>query len=120
MIFNIYIRGNVEQTFSNEENFWFNSIDLAYWNHHKMLHNYVVNNFMNGVDALDIAIELSKENIQELIDNVEKGNLPYIEEHPSFLHQSIADDNTLEKLKSIITWIEENDNGKIYYMANWG
>jgi len=53
-------------------------VELGYWRKHSHLHGYIVQTFAEGVDECQ-DIELSKDNLQKLIEAVEKGALPATE-----------------------------------------
>jgi hypothetical protein len=49
--------------------------ELAYWRKHRDLHGYIIRNFADGVDECQ-PIPLSKDNIENIIDAVEKTTCP--------------------------------------------
>lgn len=53
-------------------------VELGYWRKHPDLHGFIVQNFADGVDQCQ-EIELSVEQLQEILEANEKDRLPHTE-----------------------------------------
>lgn len=95
--------------------------ELGYWRKHPNLHGYIVNKFADEVDECQ-RISLSKEMLLQVLEVVEKDELPSTSGF--FFGVSSAEDKpvTIRILKQAIEWLEsapENSYRDVYYQASW-
>jgi len=96
-------------------------LELGYWRKHPNLHGYIVQEFAGGVDECQ-EIELSEENMEQIIGAIEDKNLP--ETSGFFFGQSSDSDdqNSVEQLEAAIKWLRTDEKGifrSVSYRASW-
>lgn len=98
-------------------------VELGYWRKHPNLHGYIVNTFASGKDECQ-QIDLSKENLENIITAVNEKRLPHTEGF--FFGQSYNNEEEREKDIKIILgalkWLEPSGDKsyrRIYYQASW-
>lgn len=86
-------------------------VELGYWRKHPNLHGYIVKQFADGVDECQ-EIELSSENIRNIIAAIEEKRLPHTEGF--FFGQSGGDEanRDIEIFEHALEWLEYNKQEK--------
>lgn len=99
------------------------TFELGYWRKHPNLHGYIVNAFANGKDDCQ-KIDLSEEHLLEIIEAVEKKELPHTEGF--FFGQSNGHEGEraqdLIALHAALDWLRTEEPGvirNVYYRASW-
>lgn len=98
-------------------------LQLAYWRKHPNLHGYIVNTFANGIDKCQ-QIDLSKENILQIIDAIKNHRLPptkgfFFGKSDCTDQETITD---LENFEKALVWLDSSEPGvwkSINYHASW-
>lgn len=98
-------------------------LELGYWRKHSNLHGYIVHNFAEGVDECQ-PIDLSNDNIREIIDAIKNANLPHTEGF--FFGESAMTaeekEDDIKILSEALEWAEDKQDGvskSIVYQASW-
>jgi len=104
-------------------------LELGYWRKHPNLHGYIVEHFADGKDECQ-EINITEENIQELIDAVKNRLLP--ETTGFFFGKSAQNDleikeemkTDLKILNDALQWLVDEKNisceiRSIVYQASW-
>lgn len=90
-------------------------VELGYWRKHPNLHGYIVNTFADGVDNCQ-EIELSADNLRQIIAAVKADDLPHTEGF--FFGSSLGDkqefDDTLKQLTKALDWLQAGDDWPIH------
>lgn len=94
------------------------AVELAYWRKHPDLHGYIVNTFADGVDECQ-KIDLTADNIENIIEAVNKNNLPETKGFFFGTSSRDRDAETIKLLTEVSVWLEKNPEGKIFYNASW-
>lgn len=99
------------------------TLDIGYWRKHPNLHGFIVEKFAGGEDECQ-EIELSRENVLEIIEAVKSKNLP--DTTGFFFGTSTGCDDEISRDVSILTkaleWLtisEENVWRYLVYQASW-
>lgn len=92
--------------------------EIGYWRKHPNLHGYIVKHYAGGVDECQ-RIELTADDIQDILIAVEEGSLP--ETSGFFFGKSYGDetDRDVSILESTLKRMRNNPNYKVYYQASW-
>lgn len=96
-------------------------LDLGYWRKHPNLHGYIVNTFAKGVDECQ-RIELSKEDIENIVEAIESNELPHTDGFFFGASDGTERERDLEILNNALKWLsikEDNTIRSIYYQASW-
>ncbi len=95
--------------------------ELGYWRKHPDLHGYIVETFADGKDECQ-EIELSKEDISQILNASENGKLPHTEGFFFGATQPEDKTETRKILTNALKWLKTKENGiakSIYYQASW-
>lgn len=98
-------------------------LELGYWRKHPNLHGFIVNQFAGGIDECQ-DIELSKENILEIINAIKSGSLPHTEGF-FFGNSSNSQEQATEDVavfEKALKWLDSEENGiwkSVIYSASW-
>ena len=95
--------------------------ELGYWRKHPNLHGYIVETFAGGVDECQ-RIDLSAENLQQILDAVKKNVLPHTDGFFFGGSDSADYQDTIGQLGKAVEWLnaEEKDIWRsVNYQASW-
>lgn len=96
--------------------------ELGYWRKHPNLHGYIVNTFAEGLDECQ-NIDLSKEDMQQIIEAIRKRELPHTSGF--FFGESEDSDEQIAHdvaiFETAIEWLEEKTDAwrSVNYRASW-
>ncbi len=96
-------------------------IDLGYWRKHPNLHGYIVQTFAGGEDECQ-EIDLSAENIREILAAIEADELPETTGFFFGATDGTEKDEDLRIFREALAWLEAKDDEawrSIYYQASW-
>jgi len=96
-------------------------LELGYWRKHPDLHGYIIQEFAEGIDECQ-EIELSKENMEQIIKAIEDKNLPTTEGFFFGNSSSSDDQHSIEQLEGAIKWLGTNEKDifrSVSYRASW-
>ena len=94
---------------------------LGYWRKHPNLHGYIVQEFADGEDNCQ-PIELSPEQISQIIKAIESGQLPITTGF--FFGESDGSEQPLDLVffREALAWLNEapaEEWRSVYYQASW-
>lgn len=96
--------------------------EIGYWRKHPNLHGYIVETFADGVDECQ-TIELSKENLDTIIEAVTANDLPHTSGF--FFGESDGSEKkfTLKVFKAALKWLKDQPKKgewrSVNYRASW-
>lgn len=98
-------------------------LELGYWEEHYALHHFMVTTFADGVND-GKPIELDAEDISNIMDAIENGDVPSTEEGFSGVSIVVSDEEkeTLSVLREALIWLETSDDlhwRNLTYVASW-
>jgi hypothetical protein len=98
------------------------TLRLGYWRKHPNLHGYIVNNFADGIDQCQ-RIDLSRTDIERLIEAVARDDLPHTEGFFFGASDGSETEETLRILRDALAWLrgepDRANSRAIYYRASW-
>jgi len=103
-------------------------VELGYWRKHPNLHGAIVQTFADGVDNCE-PIELSKDDIEKLIEMVKTNLLPHTTGFffgesalPGSQWYEQEYNDTIKQLENALKWYDSKDTGLyrwVTYRASW-
>jgi hypothetical protein len=97
------------------------TLSLGYWRKHPDLHGFIVNTFASGEDECQ-DIDLSAEQLQQIIQAVKDKSLPKTEGFFFGASDGSEDQETIETLEKAVAWIaarEKYESRDVIYRASW-
>lgn len=97
------------------------TLELGYWRKHPNLHGYIVQNFAGGKDECQ-EIELSEENINQIIQAIKDKALPHTTGFFFGSSDESDDQPSIEILEKALAWLKTEVTGEwrsIVYQASW-
>lgn len=102
-------------------------LSLGYWRKHSHLHGYIVREFAGGADNCQ-EIDLSAEDLQKIIEAVEKGDLPRTEgfffgdsDRNGWMDPEGVEEST-KMLHGALRWLSDkqpHESRSVVYQASW-
>ena len=96
-------------------------LELGYWRKHPNLHGYIVNTFAGGEDECQM-IELSANDMQQIIEVVKNKDLPHTEGFFFGESDGSEDEETIQIFTKAIAWLETKEDNvwrSVFYRASW-
>lgn len=96
-------------------------LELGYWRKHPNLHGYIVQRFAEGVDECQ-KIELSEKDMQNIVEAIERKNLPHTEGFFFGVSDESDDAPSVEIFAKAIAWLGKKEKGiwkSVFYRASW-
>ena len=97
------------------------TLRLGYWRKHPNLHGYIVQNFAGGKDECQ-EIELSEENINQIIQAIKDKALPHTTGFFFGSSDESYDQPSIEMLEKALAWLKTeviDEWRSVVYQASW-